>query len=156
MAKGMFLHTSAPYLFFPKNTSSFKVHYGCVEIHHDCSRKLWHWSSRAWWSDYGRHDVTTAVVGRLTLLIEGHHHITMVVMLTIVVSDVLQLWLSDRVFKSSGKSSNFHFFHNWATMLLQDKTSTQMWVLLRKCMQMAQKLTWNITTKLIYQPPHTW
>ena len=47
--------------------------------------------------------MTTIVIRRLTLFMEGYHHITMVIMLTTVVLDILHLWSRDRVFKSSGK-----------------------------------------------------
>ena len=92
----------------------------------------WLWTS---WCDYGYSEFTTTVIGRLTVFIDGHHHITIAITLITVMLDVLRLCSSDRVFKSLVKSENFHFSLNWEVMLLQDKTSTQIWVLPRKCMK---------------------
>lgn len=74
------------------------------------------------------------------------HHFIMVVMLTTVVLDVLRAWSSDRVFKSRGKSANFHYFHliEWLCFY---KTKLVPWILPRQCMQMAQKCIQNIIAK---------
>jgi len=45
------------------------------------------------------------------LFAKRHCHLTMIVMFTTVVLDALWSWLSDTVFKSLGKSTNFHPFH---------------------------------------------
>lgn len=63
------------------------------------------------WCDYGHNKFTTIVIEKLSLFIEGRHHITMKIMLTTVVLDVLRPWSSDKVFKSLGKSTNFLPFH---------------------------------------------
>jgi len=117
-------------------------------------KNLWRWSFRALWNDYGlhgvdynHHDVTIAIVSSLQALSEGHHHITKAIMFTTIMLDVLRPWSSDRVFKFSGKSVIFHYFHLieqlciWKTKLAPKHEFCQ-----KKCMQIAQ----NITAKVVY------
>lgn len=64
------------------------------------------------WCDYGCSEFTTIVVWMLMLFAKGCYHLTVIVILTTTVLDILQSWSSDKVFKSSGKSTIFYYFHS--------------------------------------------